>query len=377
MVINNKTEILIILGVILVGYLIWINRERVLGVIKGVSSATPILDMYSRDLTAQARNGELDPVINRKKEIARVIQILSRRTKNNPILLGEAGVGKTAIAEGLAQRIVNGQVPGSLRNKRVLAINVSGLIAGTKYRGEFEQRLRKIMEEIRKSKRQIILFIDEIHTLLEAKGAEGAMDPSDILKPPLARGDLQAIGATTLTEYKKYIKPDESLERRFQPISVAPPNIKMTIEILKGIAPVYERHHKIKYTLEALKAAAVLSEKYIKDRFLPDKAIDLIDEAAAKVRLKTISISDQIKNLEREITRLNENKKFVTNERKRWEIDEKIIKKKERIERLRIIQEEDKKGIKRPLVGVEDIKEIISEWVNIPKDKIENNLSIK
>lgn len=367
---STDLKILLFVGAIIIGYIIWINREKIIGSIKFGGSSTPILDMYSRDLTMEARTHQLDPVINRKMEIERATQILSRRTKNNPILLGEPGVGKTAIVEGLAQRIVDGNIPESLRDKRVLALNVSALISGTKYRGEFEARLKKIIDEIRGTKRKIILFIDEIHTMLEAKGAEGALDPSDILKPAWARGDLQTIGATTLHDFEKYIKPDESLERRFQPIIVAPPTIKMTIEILKGIAPVYENHHQVKFSLDSLKAAAVLSDKYIKDRFLPDKAIDLIDEAAAKVRLAVISLPDKIKNLEQGLKKLEEIKKITDDQKIIAQINRKILKIQEKITRLRAVYEEDKQGTKRPEVEIEDIKEIISEWVGIPKTQV-------
>jgi len=371
---QNILYIIIAVVIAIAGYLIWLYKERLVELFRFKAGGTPVLDLYSKDLTELARRGELDPVIGRKKEIERVTQILSRRTKNNPILLGEAGVGKTAIVEGLAQRIIEGKVPEPLRTKRVLALNVSGLIAGTKYRGEFEQRLKKIMDEIRGAKGQIILFIDEVHILLEAKGAEGALDPSDILKPALARGDLQTIGATTLREYETYIKPDESLERRFQPVMVAPPTIQMTIEILKGIAPVYERHHKVKFTHDALAAAAVLSEKYIKNRFLPDKAIDIMDEAAAKVRLATIGIPDKIERLTKDIKKLEENKKFITDPIRLSEINTKILKTREKIDNLRIIYEEDVKGIRRPRVEFEDIKEIISEWAQIPIEQIGNVL---
>lgn len=374
---STDFKILLFVGAIILGYIIWVNREKVVGSIKFGGSKTPILDMYARDLTLEARRGELDPVVGRKAEIERATQILSRRTKNNPILLGEPGVGKTAIIEGLAQRIIERKVPASLRDKRVLALNVSALIAGTKYRGEFEQRLKKIMEEIRSAKRQIILFIDEIHTILEAKGAEGALDPSDILKPPLARGDLQAIGATTINDFQKFIKPDESLERRFQPIVVAPPTIKMTIEILKGIAAVYENHHRVKFSLDSLKAAAVLSDKYIKDRFLPDKAIDLIDEAAAKVRLAVISLPDKIKNLEQGLKKLEEIKKITDDRKIVIEINKKILKIREKIAHLSTVYEEDKQGTKQPEVETEDIKEIISEWAGIPKNQITEAGDIK
>jgi ATP-dependent Clp protease ATP-binding subunit ClpC len=367
---STDFKILLFVGAIILGYIIWANREKFSGLIKFSTSATPILDMYARDLTTEAKQGKLDPVIGRRQEIERATQILSRRTKNNPILLGEPGVGKTAIVEGLAQRIIEGNVPASLRDKRVLALNVSALISGTKYRGEFEARLKKIMDEIRGAKRQIILFIDEIHTILEAKGAEGALDPSDILKPPLSRGDLQAIGATTINDFQKFIKPDESLERRFQPITVAPPTIKMTIEILKGVSKVYETHHRVKFTDDSLRAAAVLSEKYIKDRFLPDKAIDLIDEAAAKVRLSVISLPDKIKNLEQGIKKLEEIKKITEDRKVVAEITRKLLKINEKIARLRAVYEEDRQGVKRPEVEAQDIKEIISEWAGVPKEKI-------
>ncbi|MBU1178179.1 AAA family ATPase [Patescibacteria group bacterium] len=373
----STTEIIIIAAVAIVAYLIWTNRSRLAQVTKGFGSRTSVLDSYSRDLTAQARAGKLDPVINRKKEITRVIQILSRRTKNNPILLGEAGVGKTAIAEGLAQKIARGEIPSSLKDKRVLAINVSGMIAGTKYRGEFEGRLKKIMEEIRQAGRKIILFIDEVHVLLEAKGAEGAMDPSDILKPPLARGDLQAIGATTYQDYEKYIKPDESLERRFQPVIVNPPTIKMTIEILKGIASVYEKHHRVKYMPEALKAAAVLSEKYIKNRFLPDKAIDLIDEAAAKVRLKAVNLPNRIEKLEAEIIRLDQIHQNATSKRKKSLLDKKKVTRMKRVAELNIARDKDQNGTELPPVNADDIRDVLADWIGQPKNKITKTLQIK
>ncbi|MEW6408301.1 MAG: AAA family ATPase [Patescibacteria group bacterium] len=367
---STDLKILLFVGAIIIGYIIWVNREKIIGSIKFGGSSTPILDMYSRDLTMEAKTHQLDPVIGRKMEIERATQILSRRTKNNPILLGEPGVGKTAIVEGLAQRIVEGNVPESLRDKRVLALNISALIAGTKYRGEFEARLKKIMEEIRNAQRQIILFIDEIHTILEAKGAEGALDPSDILKPPLARGDLQAIGATTINDFEKYIKPDESLERRFQPITVSPPTIKMTIEILKGIAPVYENHHRVKFTNDALKAAAVFSDKYIKDRFLPDKAIDLMDEAAAKIRLAVVSIPDKIKGLENGLKKMEEAKAAAADPKMLENLNKRILKTKEKINHLTVLYEKDQKELARPEVEVEDIKDIVSEWSGIPRSQI-------
>ncbi len=250
------------------------------------NAATPTLDSLARDLTAIAKEGNIDPVIGRSKEIERVIQVLSRRTKNNPVLIGEPGVGKTAVAEGLAQQIVQNEVPEILRDKRVMTLDMGTVVAGTKYRGEFEDRLKKVMEEIRQAN-NVILFIDELHTLIGAGGAEGAIDASNILKPSLARGELQCIGATTLDEYRKYIEKDAALERRFQPIQVDEPTVEESIQILEGLRDRYEAHHRVTITDEAMEAAAKLSDRYITDRFLPDKAIDLIDEAASKVRLRS------------------------------------------------------------------------------------------
>ena len=240
----------------------------------------------------------LDPVIGRSKEITRVIEVLSRRTKNNPVLIGEPGVGKTAIAEGLAQQIINNEVPETLRDKRVMTLDMGTVVAGTKYRGEFEDRLKKVMDEIRQAG-NIILFIDELHTLIGAGGAEGAIDASNILKPSLARGELQCIGATTLDEYRKYIEKDAALERRFQPIQVDEPSVEETIQIIKGLRDRYEAHHRVKITDEAVEAAAKLSDRYISDRFLPDKAIDLIDEAGSKVRLRSFTVPPNLKELRR------------------------------------------------------------------------------
>src|SRR5689334_22451235 len=270
-------------------------------------SRTPTIDQMGVDLTANARAGKLDPIIGRETEIERVIQILSRRTKNNPALIGEPGVGKTAIAEGLAHRIVKGDVPETLQGKRVLTLDIGSLVAGTKYRGEFEERLKKIIEELRHA-HDVILFIDELHTLVGAGAAEGAVDAANILKPSLARGELQCIGATTLDEFRKYIERDAALERRFQPVMVEEPSIEETQSILMGIRSRYEDHHKVSITDDAVKASAELSARYITDRFLPDKAIDLMDEAASRVRLRYSTLPAEMKDAQKELDRVGTEK---------------------------------------------------------------------
>src|SRR5687767_13521161 len=267
------------------------------------SSKTPVIDQLGMDLTAAARANKLDPCIGREREIERVIQILSRRTKNNPALIGEPGVGKTAIVEGLAQRVAAGDVPETLMGKRLLTLDIGSLVAGTKYRGEFEERLKKIVEEI-KTAGNCVLFIDELHTLVGAGAAEGAVDAANILKPSLARGELQTIGATTLDEYRKYIEKDAALERRFQPVQVEEPSVEDTIEILRGIKERYEQHHRLEISDEALKAAAELAARYITDRFLPDKGIDLMDEAASRVRLRYSTLPVEVKEAQRELDRI-------------------------------------------------------------------------
>lgn len=267
--------------------------------------ATPVLDQYSRDLTKLALEGKMDPVIGREEEIRRVIQILSRRGKNNPCLIGEPGVGKTAIAEGLAQQISLGLVPESVAGKRVITLDLSSMIAGSKYRGEFEERIKKVIREVIGAG-NILLFMDELHTIIGAGGAEGAMDASNILKPYLARGEFQMIGATTVEEYRKYIERDAALERRFQPVMVEEPTVEETVEILKGLRRFYEKHHQVVITEEGLEAAAKLSDRYVSDRFLPDKAIDLMDEAAAKVRLEGVKTSTNLQDIQIEINRIAE-----------------------------------------------------------------------
>src|SRR6186997_736883 len=280
---------------------------------KGGKSKTPALDSFGRDLTDLARQGKLDPVIGRQNEIERVVQVLSRRTKNNPVLLGEAGVGKTAIVEGLAQMIVDSNVPELLRDRRIVVLDLAMMVAGTKYRGQFEERIKAVMNEVRRAK-NTILFIDELHTLVGAGGAEGAIDASNVLKPALARGEIQCIGATTLDEYRKYIEKDAALERRFQAITVDPPTNDQTVEILKGLRDRYEAHHRVQIKDEALEEAVDLSDRYITGRCLPDKAIDVIDEAGARVRLKAMTRPPDLKDLDAQIEQLNQEKEAAVAE---------------------------------------------------------------
>lgn len=331
---------------------------------------TPTLNEYGRDLTEMAREGKLDPVIGREKEIERVVQILSRRTKNNPCLIGEPGVGKTAIAEGLAQRIVEGNIPEILRNKRVVTLDLASMVAGAKYRGEFEDRLKKVMEELRKAG-NVILFIDEMHTIIGAGAAEGAIDASNILKPALARGELQAIGATTLDEYRKHVEKDPALERRFQPITVEEPTVEETIRILKGLRDKYEAHHRVKITDEALKAAAELSHRYITDRFLPDKAVDLIDEAASRVRLQMVTQPPELKDLEEKLEELLKEKEEAISSQD-FEKAAKIRDEEKRIkDELANRKNNWRVGqTDQATVGEDEIAQIVSGWTGIPVSKL-------
>lgn len=338
---------------------------------KAKSATTPTLDQYSRDLTALAAEGKLDPVIGREKEITRLIQILSRRTKNNPCLVGEPGVGKTAIAEGLAQRIVADLVPDTVKNKRVVVLDLSSMVAGSKYRGEFEERIRNVLSEV-KENRGILLFIDELHTIIGAGGAEGALDASNILKPSLSRGEIQLIGATTLEEYRKYIEKDAALERRFQPITVEEPTEEETLEILKGLRPYYERHHKVEIQDEALEAAVKMSVRYINDRFLPDKAIDIIDEAASKVQLCGYRKMPELEQFELELKSLSGEKEEALKtadllrakaaQKRQEEVEQQIEK----------LRQKEKRRAKRSGAAVTEasVAEIVSDWTKIPVQRL-------
>lgn len=335
------------------------------------NASTPTLDGLARDLTQFAKEGHLDPVIGRSKEIERVIQVLSRRSKNNPVLIGEPGVGKTAIAEGLAQRIINNEIPETLRDKRVMTLDMGSVVAGTKYRGEFEDRLKKIMEEIRQAN-NIVLFIDELHTLIGAGGAEGAIDASNILKPALARGELQCIGATTLDEYRKYIEKDAALERRFQPITVDPPSPEEAIQILYGLRDRYEAHHRVKITDEAIEQAVKLSDRYITDRFLPDKAIDLIDEAGSKVRLNSYTAPPNLKQLESRLEDARKEKDAAVQSQefeKAAALRDKEQKLKEELENLKT-EWKEKQGRIDSEVTPDDIAQVVASWTGIPVVKM-------
>ena len=333
--------------------------------------ATPVLDQYSRDLTQMAAEGKLDPVIGREKEISRLIQILSRRTKNNPCLVGEPGVGKTAIAEGLAQRILAGMVPETIRDKRLVVLDLSGMVAGSKYRGEFEERIRNVVNEVRDNQ-GILLFIDELHTIIGAGGAEGALDASNILKPSLSRGEIQIIGATTLEEYRKYIEKDAALERRFQPVTVEEPSEEETVEILKGLRPYYEKHHKVEITDEALEAAVKMSVRYINDRFLPDKAIDLIDEASSKVQLLGYQAVSGQDELGEEIRKIQEEKEEAIKSGN-LELARVCQEKQRRLEEKqeKLHKKEEKKNKKNPdKVDEKAVADVVSDWTKIPVQRL-------
>ena len=334
-------------------------------------STTPTLDQYSRDLTAMAADGNLDPVVGRDKEIARLIQILSRRTKNNPCLVGEPGVGKTAIVEGLAQRIISSMVPESVKNKRVVVLDLSGMVAGSKYRGEFEERIRNVINEVR-SNQGILLFIDELHTIIGAGGAEGALDASNILKPSLSRGEIQLIGATTLEEYRKYIEKDAALERRFQPVTVEEPSEEESIEILKGLRPYYEKHHGVVIEDSALEAAVKMSERYINDRFLPDKAIDIIDEAASKVRLGGYRMAPEVDAMELELHEIQKDKEKAVKQADLSLAKELQARQREIETEISKYKEKEERRNKRKKISVTEasVADIISDWTKIPVQRL-------
>ena len=335
------------------------------------ATGTPTLDQYSRDLTEMARQGVMDPVVGREDEIGRVIQILSRRTKNNPCLIGEPGVGKTAVVEGLAQRITQGLVPEKMKNRRLVVLDLSGMVAGSKYRGEFEERIKKVIAEVMEHP-GILLFIDELHTIIGAGGAEGALDASNILKPSLSRGEIQIIGATTIEEYRKHIEKDAALERRFQPVTVEEPTQEQAVEILKGLRPYYEKHHGVNITDEALEAAVKMSIRYIADRHLPDKAIDLMDEASSRVQLTGITVPPQLKEVEQNLHALAEKKEEAIREgnfSRARELQEEQKELEESYEKLKKRQEQRYKN-KKMQVTEENIAQIVSSWTKIPVQKL-------
>jgi len=332
---------------------------------------TPTLDQYSRDFTASARDGELDPVIGRTQEIERIVQILSRRTKNNPVLVGDPGVGKSAVVEGLAQRIVEGNIPETLKDKRLVAVDLASMLAGAKYRGEFEERIKTALDEVKKAK-NVILFIDELHTIVGAGASEGAIDAANILKPMLARGEMQIIGATTLNEYRKYIEKDAALERRFQPVTIGEPSKEETVQILLGLRDRYEAHHKVRITNEAIQAAVNLSDRYISDRFLPDKAVDLMDEAASRVRIRSFVAPPDVKALEEKLANIvKEKEEAVKNQQfeRAAQLRDEEPKIKAEIEKLRSEWEASKTSA-TAVVTEEDIAQVVSAWTNIPVEQM-------
>ena len=337
-------------------------------------SSTPTLDQYSRDLTALAAEGGMDPIVGRKQETQRVIQILSRRGKNNPCLIGEPGVGKTAIVEGIAESIANGSVPQMLSDKRLVSLDMSGLVAKSKYRGEFEERIKKVIQEVATAG-NVILFIDELHTIIGAGGAEGSLDASNILKPAMARGEVQVIGATTIEEYRKYIEKDAALERRFQPVMVEEPSMEDTVEILKGIRHLYEEHHNVTISDEAVEAAVTLSARYVNDRFLPDKAIDLMDEAAAKVHLGLLGSPEDVSDIKRQIRMVEE---AIDSALFEGDIEQTRVHKEEKdrlIKELEKIEKKQNKTLhgKKQVIGENEIADIVAGWTKIPVNKLTEN----
>ena len=342
------------------------------------NSSTPTLDQFGRDFTAIAKEGKFDPVIGRSKEIERVTQILSRRTKNNPCLIGEPGVGKTAVIEGLAQKIASGDVPEPLKTKRLVSVDLSSMVAGAKYRGEFEERIKKVIAEVVESK-DVLLFIDEIHTIIGAGGAEGALDASNILKPSLARGELQLIGATTIVEYRKYIEKDAALERRFQPITVEEPDKGQCLEILKGLCSRYEKHHKVKIQEEALEAAVNYSSRYINDRFLPDKAIDVVDEACSKVSLRGFKVPENVYKLEKTQTELAKELEDAIKSGNMTEasmLHKELNEAEEKLEQIKK-RFHKRNDVKHLEVTEEDIAEVVSQWTKIPVSRLAESESAK
>ncbi len=359
-----------------------IDQERIYGALQDIRGGQRItdaraeskyraLEKYSRDLTELARQGKLDPVIGRDEEIRRVIQVLTRRTKNNPVIIGEVGVGKTAIAEGLAQRIVADDVPNSLKGRRVIALDMGALVAGSKFRGEFEERLKAVMDEIRRAQGEIVLFIDELHTVVGAGAAEGAIDASNMLKPALARGELQCVGATTLDEYREHVEKDRALERRFQPVFIGEPSVDDTIEMLRGLRPRYEAHHKIQIEDSALEAAAKLSQRYISDRYLPDKAIDLIDEAASKIRIDAESAPPDVKSLEQRLKQLTDEEAAAS---QRGDFEGAANLKTQRLGLEKEYEEIRSKWLQEEkidnVVDEEDITELVAKWTGIPVSRM-------